>query len=55
MERHINNDGREHQRIIISSGRRRDDQEKEKASQSLGDISHKGMLSKTYQVLESSV
>lgn len=51
MERHINNDGREHQRIIIRSGRRREDQEKEKASHSLGDIPHKGMVSKTYQEL----
>lgn len=45
MERHINNDGREHQRIIIRSGRR-EDQEKEKASHSLGDIPDTGMLSK---------
>lgn len=55
MERHINNDGREHQRIIIRSGRRRDDQEKEKASHSLGDIPHKGMLSKTYQELSLKI
>ena len=44
MEKHINNDGREHQRIIIRSGRRED---QEKASHSLGDIPDIGMLSKT--------